>query len=129
MSEIRINELASVAGQLDKFDEFEFIVDVPATEASMKIKGRELQERVAPKAHTHPIAEVQGLQSSLDKKLDKAGGIVSGDFSVEGNAYMRNLRLEEFLEVPEFRYNRVETSVGDKWSAPGAGTVELVDKE
>ncbi len=58
---MRINELASVAGQLDKFDEFEFIVDVPATEASMKIKGRELQERVAPKAHTHPIAEVQGL--------------------------------------------------------------------
>lgn len=129
MSEIRIKELASAAGQLDKFDEFEFIVDVPAAEASMKIKGRELQERVAPKAHTHPIAEVQGLQSSLDKKLDKAGGIVSGDFSVEGNAYMRNLRLEEFLEVPEFRYNRVETIVGDEWSAPGAGIVELVDTQ
>ena len=61
MSEIRIKELASATGQLDKFDEFEFIVDVPAAEASMKIKGSELQERVAPKAHTHPIAEVQGL--------------------------------------------------------------------
>ena len=58
MSEVRINELASAAGQLDKFDEFEFIVDVPAAEASMKIKGRELQERVAPKAHSHKIAEV-----------------------------------------------------------------------
>ena len=71
MSEIRIKELASATGQLDKFDEFEFIVDVPAAEASMKIKGSELQERVAPKAHTHPIAEVQGLQSALDKKLNK----------------------------------------------------------
>ena len=129
MSEIRIKELASAAGQLDKFDEFEFIVDVPSAEASMKIKGKELQERVAPKAHTHPISEVQGLQSSLDKKFDKTGGVVSGDFSVEGNAYMRNLRLEEFLEVPEFRYNRVETSVGDQWSAAGAGIVELVDRE
>ena len=129
MSEVRIKELASAAGQLDKFDEFEFIVDVPAAEASMKIKGRELQERVAPKAHTHKIAEVQGLQSSLDKKLDKTGGVVSGDLSVEGNTYMRNLRLEEFLEVPEFRYNRVETTVGDQWSAPGAGIVELVDRE
>ena len=129
MSEIRIKELASAAGQLDKFDEFEFIVDVPAAEASMKIKGKELQERVAPSAHTHQIAEVQGLQSSLEKKLDKTGGVVSGDLSVEGNAYMRNLRLEEFLEVPEFRYNRVETTVGDQWSAPGAGIIELVDRE
>ena len=129
MSEIRIKELASAAGQLDKFDEFEFIVDVPAAEASMKIKGKELQERVAPSAHTHQIAEVQGLQSSLDKKLDKTGGVVSGDLSVEGNTYMRNLRLEEFLEVPEFRYNRVETTVGDQWSAPGAGIVEIADRE
>ena len=129
MSEIRIKELASAAGQLDKFDEFEFIVDVPAAEASMKIKGKELQERVAPSAHTHQITEVQGLQSSLDKKLDKTGGVVSGDLSVEGNAYMHNLRLEEFLEVPEFRYNRVETTVGDQWSAPGAGIIELVDRE
>lgn len=129
MSEIRIKELASAAGQLDKFDEFEFIVDVPAAEASMKIKGKELQERVAPSAHTHQVAEVQGLTSALEKKLDKTGGVVSGNFSVEGNAYMRNLRLAEFLEVPEFRYNRVETTVGDQWSAPGAGIVELVDRD
>ena len=129
MSEIRIKELASAAGQLDKFDEFEFIVDVPAVEASMKIKGSELQERVAPKAHTHPMESVQGLTSALEKKLDKTGGVVSGNLSVEGNTYMRNLRLEEFLEVPEFRYNRVETTVGDQWSAPGAGIIELVDRE
>ena len=129
MSEVRIKELASAAGQLDKFDEFEFIVDVPAADASMKIKGSELQERVAPKAHTHPMESVQGLTSALEKKLDKAGGVISGNLRVEGDTSMRNLRLEEFLEVPEFRYNRVETIVGDQWSAPGAGIVEIVDRE
>ena len=129
MSEIRIKELASAAGQLDKFDEFEFIVDVPAADASMKIKGSELQERVAPKAHTHQMESVQGLTSALEKKLDKAGGVISGNLRVEGDTSMRNLRLEEFLEVPEFRYNRVETIVGDQWSAPGAGIVEIVDRE
>lgn len=129
MSDIRIKELASAAGQLDKFDEFEFIVDVPAADASMKIKGSELQERVAPKAHTHPMESVQGLTSALEKKLDKAGGVISGNLRVEGDTSMRNLRLEEFLEVPEFRYNRVETIVGDQWSAPGAGIVEIVDRE
>ena len=50
MNEIRIQELASAAGQMEHFDEFEFIVDVPQAEASMKIRGKELQERVAPKA-------------------------------------------------------------------------------
>lgn len=129
MNEIRIQELASAVGQMEHFDEFEFIVDVPQAEASMKIRGKELQERVAPKAHTHPIAQVQGLQSALDEKLNRSGGSIQGDFSVEGNAYMRNLRLEEFLDVPEFRYNRVETTVGDKWSAPGAGVVLAVDKD
>lgn len=93
------------------------------------IHSQELQERVAPKAHTHPIAQVQGLQSALDEKLNRSGGSIQGDFSVEGNAYMRNLHLEEFLDVPEFRYNRVETTVGDKWSAPGAGVVLAVDKD
>ena len=129
MSEIRIKELAPATGQMDKFEEFEFIVDVPSAEASMKISGKDLQERVAPKAHTHAISEVQGLQAELDKKFDKSGGVIKGDFSVEGNSYMRNLRLEEFLEVPEFRYNRVETVVGDSWSSAGAGVVEFVDTE
>ena len=58
MSEIRIKELASAAGQLDKFEAFEFIVDVPATEGTMKIKGSELQERFAPTVYTHPIVHV-----------------------------------------------------------------------
>ena len=31
--------------------------------------------------------------------------------------------------MPAFRYNRVETIVGDQWSAPGAGIVEIVDRE
>ncbi len=114
---------------MEQFDEFEFIVDVPEAKASMKVKGKELQERVAPKTHTHPIAQVQGLQAALDKKLNRSGGLIEGDLSVEGNACMRNLRLEEFLEVPEFRYNRVETTVGDRWSAPGAGIVLSADKE
>ena len=127
MSEIRIKELASAAGQLDKFDEFEFIVDIPSAEASMKVKGSEIANRVAPAAHTHPISQVQGLSAALDKKFDKTGGVIEGSLSGEGDAYFKNLRLEQFLDTPEFRYNRVETIVGDAWSAPGAGVVDIVD--
>lgn len=36
---------------------------------------------------------------------------------------MRGLRLWEFLEVPELRYNRVEIFLGIKWRVPGAGII------
>lgn len=39
MDEVRIKDLASAAGQLEEFDKFEFIVDVPTAAASMKVSG------------------------------------------------------------------------------------------
>lgn len=129
MADVRIKALASADGQLDKFDDFEFIADVPDVDSSMKISGKQMREKMTPTAHTHKISEVTGLQDALDKKFNKTGGSVSGDFAVLGNTRLRNLAVEEFLEVPEFRYNRIETIVGDKWSAAGAGIIESVDTE
>ena len=129
MDEVRITDLASAAGQLEEFDKFEFIVDVPTADASMKVSGREIKSVMAPKRHTHAVSDVTGLTGELDKKLDKKGGAITGDLSVMGDTYLRRLHLEEFLEVPEYSYNRIETLVGDKWSAPGGGVVELVSPE
>ena len=129
MDEIRIKDLASASGQLAEFDAFEFIVDVPTAAASMKVSGKEIKGVMAPKKHTHAVSDITGLSGKLDKKLDKKGGTISGDLSVMGDTYLRRLHLEEFLEVPEYRYNRIETVVGDKWSAPGGGIVELVSPE
>lgn len=44
-----------------------------------------------------------------------------------GYGEMRGLRLWEFLEVPELRFNRVEVFLGIKWRVPGAGIVESVE--
>lgn len=44
-----------------------------------------------------------------------------------GNGELESLVLRRFLEVPEFRYNRVEVFVGDKWRGPGAGIIESVE--
>lgn len=129
MDEIRIKDLPSAKGQLEKFDQFEFIVDVPTAEASLKVSGADIKGVMSPKQHTHAVSEVTGLDGELDKKLDKRGGSITGDLSVMGDTYLRRLHLEEFLEVPEFQYNRVETVVGDKWSAPGGGIVEVVSSE
>ena len=42
----------------------------------------------------------------------------------DGNGEMRGLRLWEWLEVPELRYNRVEAVAGIKWRSPGMGIIE-----
>ena len=106
MDEVRIKDLASASGQLAEFDAFEFIVDVPTAAASMKVSGKEIKGVMAPKKHTHAVSDITGLSGELDKKLDKKGGSISGDLSVMGDTYLRRLHLEEFLEVPEYRYNR-----------------------
>lgn len=60
-----------------------------------------------------------------------ASGItgVGGFISEKGAGELESLFIRRFLEVPELRKNRVGISVGDDWSAPGAGVIESVDKE
>ena len=60
-----------------------------------------------------------------------ASGItgVGGFISEKGAGELESLFIRRFLEVPELRYNCVGISVGDDWSAPGAGVIESVDKE
>lgn len=62
---------------------------------------------------------------------DFASGITGFGAQIDGRGAgeLESLFIRRFLEVPEFRYNRVGISVGDDWSAPGAGVIESVDKE
>ena len=53
------------------------------------------------------------------------GGRIYGS----GEAELKSLKLRDWLEVPELKYNRVEVNLGDHWRAPGAGIIESVDTE
>lgn len=46
-----------------------------------------------------------------------------------GDIDAKSLRLRDFLEVPELRYNRVSVIMGEEWNAPGGGIIESVDEE
>lgn len=61
---------------------------------------------------------------------DFASGVTGFGAQIDGqgNGELESLFIRRFLEVPEFKYNRVGISVGDAWSAPGAGVIESVDK-
>lgn len=62
---------------------------------------------------------------------DFASGITGFGAQIDGQGAgeLESLFIRRFLEVPELRKNRVGISVGDDWSAPGAGVIESVDKE
>lgn len=53
------------------------------------------------------------------------GGIIDG----KGNAELRSLRLWEWLEVPELRYNRVSINIGLQMSTCGGGIIETVSPD
>ena len=44
-----------------------------------------------------------------------------------GDAEFKSLRVNEFLEADELRYNRVSVISGEEWNAPGGGIIESVD--
>ena len=100
------------------------------------------------------LSQIQTIDSSLsdkylrkdtediaEKKITFKKGIQIGESYVPGitgegglidefaRGYLRSLTLQEFLEAPEFRYNRIKITVGDAWRAPGGGIIESVDTE
>ena len=70
------------------------------------------------------------LLSLLDGAVFGKDGFASGltgfgaKIDKDGYGEMRGLRLWEWLEVPELRYNRVEAVAGIKWRSPGMGIIE-----
>ena len=54
-----------------------------------------------------------------------AGGLTGFGAKIDKKGYgeMRGLRLWEWLEVPEIRFNRVEIFLGIKWRTPGGGII------
>lgn len=49
-----------------------------------------------------------------------------GSITSAGHGELRSLRVNEWFETSEFRYNYVDVTTGDKWSAPGGGIIESV---
>jgi hypothetical protein len=56
-----------------------------ATLADLASNTITITTTVSDNSHNHSIANVSGLQSSLDAKYDKTGGVISGDVQISGN--------------------------------------------
>ena len=126
MSGVRIKDLQSAKSVIEQgFDQFEFVVDSPDPDATLKVSGAELKKAIGIEKHIHPLEEVDGLPGELEKKFDKAGGTITGDMRVTGNARMKNLSIEEYLEVPELKYNRI-TATGNEFWVTDAGVIDDV---
>ncbi len=55
------------------------------------------------------------------------GGVGRGGrIGADGAAELRSLVLREGLEAPEYRFNRISITVGNRWRAPGGGIIEEV---
>ena len=94
-------------------------------------------------------SRVEFLGKQLNDKLSRvaedtaqmlinfAQGLTAGDFvggkfgkgakiDQNGDAELNSLTVREFIETPEFRYNRISINIGNQWRAPGGGIIERV---
>lgn len=76
--------------------------------------------------------DVTGEMVVKDNRIRFGDSFVGGLFGKGGyidkdaRAELRSLRLWEWLEVPELRYNRVTAYTGIRWDTVGAGIIETV---
>ena len=125
MAGVRIKDLQDAKGIVERFDDFQFAVDSTNPDTTLRLSGREMKAAIGTPKHTHAIEEVTGLPGGLEKKLDKTGGTMPGDLRVEGDTHVRNLRVDEYLEIPELKYNRITATGNEFWVTDG-GTVDDV---
>lgn len=72
------------------------------------------------------IAEDATFSKEISSK-DYVQNLLGWLITPEGHIDANSLRLRDFLEVPELRYNRVSIVSGEEWNAPGGGIIESVD--
>lgn len=72
------------------------------------------------------IAEDATFSKEISSK-DYVQNLLGWLITPEGHIDAKALRLRDFLEVPELRYNRVSIVSGEEWNAPGGGIIESVD--
>lgn len=66
----------------------------------------------------------KGTISSADYAQKLLGWLINE----QGDIDAKSLRLRDFLEVPELRYNRVSVITGEQWNSPGGGIIESADE-
>lgn len=104
------------------------------------LKGIDVTGGIATDTLIATEVDVQIL-NVLDKLIAKSGSfsenVSSADYAEKllgwlitssGDIDAKSLRLRDFLEVPELRYNRVSIVSGEEWNAPGGGIIESVDE-
>lgn len=72
------------------------------------------------------IAEDATFSKEISSK-DYVQNLLGWLITPEGHIDAKSLRLRDFLEAPELRYNRVSIVSGEEWNAPGGGIIESVD--
>ncbi len=121
MGGIRIKSLQAATPLLDQhFDQMLFVVDLENPDTTLCLTGGELKAAVGMQKHIHPLEDIDGLVGELEKKLNKAGDTMTGDLVVLGQARFRSLQIDEYLSVPELRYNRITATGNELWATDAA---------
>jgi len=114
-----------------------------SAEEYLLVSGRKIKSGYADETYTFSkntsrelITFIKGLisesiitaEDGIQLGKSFAGGITGhgGLFTSSGHGELRSLRVNEWFETSEFRYNYVDVTTGEKWSAPGGGIVESV---
>lgn len=121
MSGVRIKNLYSASEVIDKFDEFEFVVDSPDPDSTLKLSGKELKraiERDLPSMGTVSVQGEQVIRHNADGVPDNASiTLTATEYGISSTPFDR-----------KWQY-KVDTDWGDVVGANGLTFVLTHDAE
>lgn len=138
-----IHLTAQAAKDLDRLSQYEIIESTDeetiATDFNIysALKSKQEDEKKALEMEKKFIRKDK--PDETDYRVDFHDGITTGQYvggllgdgaiiDKNGKAEMTSLKLREFLEVPELRFNRVDVVSGELWNSIAFGLIEEVDE-
>ena len=133
------------AADADKLKGFPDLGIIPSTDEDTIPTDENIYTALKAKLEDEKVRQEMEKKYIRKDKADETGfrvdfhdGITAGRYTggflgdgamidKDGNAEMTSLRLRDFLEVPELRFNRIDVVSGELWNAVAFGLIESVD--
>lgn len=116
---------AAMAGVPDMIRSYE---NTPASDSNLYTAKKSIQSfvsRLLDDVVAGMITFLKGIK--IGRFVSGAAGGRGAYIDERGYAEMQGLKLNEFLEVPELRFNRIDVVSGELWNSVAFGLIESVD--
>lgn len=118
-------DVSALEKQMGAIGSIEQIVNVVGSTLGKRFLRRDLSDSAYGQI-THKKRTIQEKGVQFGNAFVPGIGGIGGMIDEDANGELRSLKLRDWLEVPELRYNKVSIYIGVRWDTFGGGIIEEI---